>query len=189
MPHQRFQFGEVDSKAKEQLVELAMEFRTIFNNQSDVPPAAKVDPIHCDPARPVDRVYTKPYRRSLDDKKFLTDTMKHLVEKGLYVPSEAPHSSEFTVVPKPNGKKRLCNSLKMVNEQYDLFMIPLPTIPEITEQMAGSKYFSSIDLLASFLQCPISKELSERMTMNTPLGPMRPTRLVYGWKNSPGYFC
>jgi hypothetical protein len=90
---------------------------------------------------------------------------------------------------KSNGKKRLCNDLRRINESFDLFMIPLPTLPEVFDTLAGSKYYSTIDMCAAFSQIPITQRLSEYLTMTTPFGNFRPTRLVFGWKNSPGYFA
>jgi hypothetical protein len=57
------------------------------------------------------------------------------------------------------------------------------------EKMAGAQYWSSCDLCAAFTQIPISKRLSEAFTMSTAShGLVRPTRLIFGWISSPGYF-
>jgi hypothetical protein len=72
----------------------------------------------------------------------------------MYVRSDACYASNFTMAMKSNGKKRLCNDLRRINESFDLFMIPLTTLPEVFDTLAGSKCYSTIDMCAAFSQIP-----------------------------------
>ncbi|XP_039451060.1 uncharacterized protein K02A2.6-like [Culex pipiens pallens] len=65
---------------------------------------------------------------------------------------------------------------------------PLPTPDDIFAKLAGSKFFSVIDLLDAYLQMEVEEESQKLLTMNTHKGLFKVKRLPSGVKSAPGAF-
>jgi hypothetical protein len=66
--------------------------------------------------------------------------------------------SNMVVVPKAAGGVRICCDLTEVNEAVVADRYPLPTIEDLSRDMAGSRYFSKLDLKWGYLQVPLDSE-------------------------------
>jgi hypothetical protein len=146
---------------------MARQHSKLFPEKMDCPPAAKVKPVDCAPARVMPKVHSRAYRLGKKQQEYAEKQIEYFLANGMYVRSEAAESSQFMVAPKLGGQMRLCNDLRRKNLEYDLVRTQLPTMPEIMEKMAGAQYWSSCNLCAAFTQLPISKRLSEAFTMST----------------------
>ncbi len=56
----------------------------------------------------------------------------------------------MVVVPKPNGKVRICVDLTNLNQSVQRERHPLPAIDQILAQLAGAKVFSTLDANSGF---------------------------------------
>ncbi|XP_038106552.1 uncharacterized protein K02A2.6-like [Culex quinquefasciatus] len=65
---------------------------------------------------------------------------------------------------------------------------PLPTPDDIFAKLAGSKFFSVIDLSDAYLQMEVEEESQKLLTMNTHKGLFKVKRLPPGVKPAPGAF-
>lgn len=59
---------------------------------------------------------------------------------------------------------------------------PLPAINELVANMSGGQKFSKIDVQQTYLHLEIHPDDREYLTLNTPVGLLQPTRLMYGRK-------
>jgi hypothetical protein len=69
----------------------------------------------------------------------------------------------MVVVPKPNGKVRICVDLTNLNQSVQRERHPLPAIDQILAQLAGAKVFSTLDANSGFWQIPLDPESAKLM--------------------------
>lgn len=85
------------------------------------------------------------------------EELKALEEQGIIEAVKGPSAwvSRMVVVPKADGGVRICQDLRDLNA----FVIPekqqIPTLEEITEEMADAKLFSELDIRKAFYQIPV----------------------------------
>ena len=94
----------------------------------------------------------------------------------------------MVVVPKPNGKIRICVDLSRLNENVKRENFPLPSIDQSLGLLSGAKYFSKIDLNFGFWQTKLSDDSKLLTTFITPFGRFAFNRLVMGLSSSSEYF-
>ena len=96
--------------------------------------------------------------------------------------------SGMVVVPKSNGKVRICVDLTKLNESVHRERHPLPAVDQVLAQLAGAKVMSKLDANAGFWQIPLSEESSRLTTFITPFGRYRFHRLPFGISSAPEHF-
>ena len=80
----------------------------------------------------------------------------------------------MVVVPKKNGKVRICVGLKHLNESVLRDWVhPLPKVDETLAQLSGAKIFSKLDANSGFWQIPLDKPSRLLTTFITPFGRYR----------------
>ena len=79
----------------------------------------------------------------------------------------------MVVVPKPNGKIRICVDLSRLNDSVKRENFPLPRIDQSLGLLAGAKWFCKIDLNLGFWQTRLSDESKLLTTFVTPLVGLR----------------
>lgn len=93
-------------------------------------------------ARPIHPRDTEAVRQHLRD----------LLEVGVIRESESSFSSPIFVVRKKNGDIRLCVDYRKLNTQTVKDAYPLPNLEESLSALAGSKWFSVLDLKSGYYQ-------------------------------------
>nr|XP_049586080.1 uncharacterized protein K02A2.6-like [Syngnathus scovelli]XP_049586090.1 uncharacterized protein K02A2.6-like [Syngnathus scovelli]XP_049586092.1 uncharacterized protein K02A2.6-like [Syngnathus scovelli]XP_049586103.1 uncharacterized protein K02A2.6-like [Syngnathus scovelli] len=94
----------------------------------------------------------------------------------------------MVVVPKPNGKVRICSDLTELNKSVQRERHPLPAVEQTLGQLAGAKVFSKLDANSGFWQVPLSKGSSLLTTFITPFGRFCYNRLCFGISSAPEHF-
>ena len=98
-------------------------------------------------------------------------------------------ASPIVVVPKPNGKIRLCVDFKVsVNKVLDVAQYPLPRPEDLFTSLSGGKQFTKLDLSQAYLQLRVNKGSKHYLTINTHKGLYRFTRLPFGIASAPAIF-
>ncbi|KAK9729945.1 RNase H-like domain found in reverse transcriptase [Popillia japonica] len=89
-------------------------------------------------------------------------------------------------VVKAKGAIRICGDYKpTLNPNLVVDDHPLPTINEFFTNMSGGQKFSKIDVQQAYLHLEIHSDDREYLTLNTPIGLLQPTRLMYGVASAP----
>jgi len=94
----------------------------------------------------------------------------------------------LVVVPKANGKVRLCVDLTKLNESVRRERHPIPAVEPTLAQLAGATVFSKLDANSGFWQIPLSKESAILTTFISPFGRFCFKRLPFGITSAPEHF-
>lgn len=94
----------------------------------------------------------------------------------------------MVVVPKPNGKVRICVDLTKLNESVEREKHPLPAVDQTLAQLTGAKLFSKLDANSGFWQVELSEESALLTTFISPFGRYNFRRLPFGISSAPEHF-
>lgn len=86
----------------------------------------------------------------------------------------------IVIAKKPEGAIRICldpqNLNKIIRREY----FQIPTVEEISKQMAGTNVFNTLDANQGFYQINLMAESSKMCTLCTPMGRYRFLRMPFG---------
>ena len=99
---------------------------------------------------PVRRI--SPHRR--DEVRMLLNEM---LEKEVVEPSTSPWASAIVLVQKKDGSTRFCVDFRKLNDVTRKDAYPLTRIETTLDTLAGSKWFSTLDLLSGYWQVQIEE--------------------------------
>ena len=116
--------------------------------------------------------------------------LERQIQQGLWEPvKQSKWAAPLVVAPKPGGKIRLCGDYRLtVNRVAKGDQYPLPRVEELLTGLVGSTVFSKIDLKSAYNQLVLDEDSREILTVNTPRGLLRPTRLSFGYASAPSLF-
>ena len=92
------------------------------------------------------------------------------------------------VVPKSNGKKRMCVDFTDLNRACPKDPFPLPRIDQIVDSTAGCDLLCFLDAFSGYHQIRMAAEDEEMTAFITPLGCHCYTRMPFGLKNAGATF-
>ena len=115
-------------------------------------------------------------------KKQLKHTLDLNVKSGVLCKVDQPTDwvNNLVVVEKCNGSLRLCLDPKDLNKAIKREHYKIPTIQEISSELAGKKVFSTLNLKDGYWQIELDRESSLLCTLATPFGRYRFTRMPFG---------
>ena len=76
----------------------------------------------------------------------------------------------MVVVPKPNGKVRICIDPRDLYKAVSKEHYPMKTIEDILLEIPEAKVFSKLDAVSGYWQIKLCSESQKLCTFNTPLG-------------------
>ena len=115
--------------------------------------------------------------------------LRHLKEGGIIRESSSPYASAVVLVRKRNGALRMCVDFRQLNQRTVKDNYALPRIEEMIDHMAGSKYFSSLDLRSGYYQVEMEEEHKPRTAFTVgPWGFWEFERMPFGLTNAPATF-
>ena len=102
----------------------------------------------------------------------LKETLEELVQQDILAPVTEPTEwiSLMVIMPKKEGKLRICLDPKDLNQAIQREHYPLPTIDEIATRLHGAKVFTVLDVRQGFWHVPLDEKSSLLTTFNTPFG-------------------
>ncbi|XP_048577104.1 uncharacterized protein K02A2.6-like [Nematostella vectensis] len=120
----------------------------------------------------------------------LKKTLNDLVDKEIIAPVTTPTSwiSSMVVVPKKDGKLRICLDPKDLNKAIQRENYPLPTIEEVATRLHGAKVFTLLDVRNGFWHVQLEEESTYLTTFHTPFGRYRWKRMPFGISSAPEVF-
>lgn len=100
-----------------------------------------------------------------------------IIEK-ITEPTEFVHP--IVIVNKPSGDIRICLDPQNLNMSLQREHYKLPTFEELTNDLAGSQYFTVLDANKGFWQIELTEKAAKLTTFGTPFGRYKFLRLPFG---------
>jgi hypothetical protein len=80
------------------------------------------------------------------------------LEKGVIIPNTSPCGSPIIMVPKKDGRWRMCIDYRSLNKITIKNIYPFPRIYEFLYQLQQDKFFTKVDLKSGYHQVRIKEE-------------------------------
>ena len=104
-------------------------------------------------------------------REIVKEEIRKLLEAGfIYPTSESEWVSPLVIVPKKNGKWRVCVDNRELNKATQKYHFPLPFIDQVLDTLFEKKFFSFLDGFSRYNQIQISPEYQDKTTSTCPLG-------------------
>ena len=106
----------------------------------------------------------------------------------IYPISDSQWVSPLVIVPKKNGKWRICVDYRQLNKATLKDYFPLPFIDQVLDTLAGKSSFSFLDGFSGYNQIRIASEDQDKTTFTCPWGTYAYIVLPFGLCNAPATF-
>jgi exodeoxyribonuclease III len=143
----------------------------------------------------IGKVNTPPFvrpgtRHGKPQRDLMRKMTEELLKDGKVRPSESPWSSPILLVPKQGtSEPRVVQDFRHLNEHTEMYAYQLPAIPELLDTLAGSQWYSTIDLRSAFHLVPLHDDDIPKTAFSVPdFGHFEWTVLCMGLKNSSAIF-
>ena len=116
--------------------------------------------------------------------------LESLEAAGIISPvSHSDWAAPIVPVMKQNGKIHTCGDYRItINHAIKADSYPLPRMEDLFSALAGSKYFSKLDISQAYLQLPLDENSKQYVTVNTHRGLFKYNRLPFGVSAAPAIF-
>ena len=125
---------------------------------------------------------------SLEEQKEVSEFFDEQLAKGYICPSKSEQTSPVFFMPKKNGRKRIVQDYRYLNEHMVRNNYPLPLISQLVNKLKGSQYFTKIDLRWGYNNVQIKEGNEWKATFVCHRGSYKPTVMFFGLCNSPAMF-
>lgn len=130
-----------------------------------------------------------PRRVPLFKREILDQEIGKLLDQGIIEKSSSPWSSQLVLVQKKDKSWRVCVDYRRLNAKTIKDAYPIPRIDDNLDALAGSVWFSSLDLNMAYHQVPMSNEDKEKTAFATPRGGLYQYNVMpFGLCNAPATF-
>ena len=114
--------------------------------------------------------------------------MQDLLARGIIKPAHGAWSSPVVLVRKKDQSWRFCVDYRKLNAVTLQDAYPLPRIDESLDALAGSKYFSTLDLTSGYWQVLLDADGQEKSAFTTRSGLWKWKVLPFGLTSAPATF-
>jgi len=135
-------------------------------------------------------VCSKPYKFNAVRMSQMNNTFDRLEKNGLIIKGHSPYATPCLLVPKGDGRIRLVMDFRKLNAQCQNSNQPVPRIDTLMQLIADAKpkIFSTCDISNAFHSLQLGPQAMIQASVVTPTCQYLPTRLIFGYKNSPALF-
>nr|KAG5685189.1 hypothetical protein BaRGS_019900 [Batillaria attramentaria] len=115
--------------------------------------------------------------------------LQQLLASGIIRPSHSPWASNVVLARKKDGSLRMCIDFRQLNNRTVKDSYALPRVEEILDCLAGSQYFTVLDMKSGYYQVEIEEHHKQRTAFTVgPLGFFEYNRLPFGLCNAPATY-
>lgn len=139
----------------------------------------------------------RPYRLPIYKRKEVEDQIADMLDQGIITPSNSPWAAPIVLVKKKQTQAqiqkqevsyRFCVDYRKLNEVTRSDAYPLPRIDDTIDALAGSQYFSTLDLASGYHQMGLSERAKDKTSFTTGQGLYRFEVLPFGLSGAPSSF-
>ena len=129
--------------------------------------------------------YVPRYRKPPQQEEEIERQVDELLKKGKLQESTSAFGHNPVLVPKKDGRWRLCVNFKPLNKITVKQKFPMPRVDELLDRLQGSAVYSSIDFTDAFLQIPIHPADRHKTAFHTRTRKLEYTCMPFGLVNAP----
>lgn len=150
----------LDKSSARRLEELLHEYKDLFSDRPGLTPLYKHEIKMIDSTPFFKKSYPVPFalREAVEEK------LADMVEMKIIERTSSAFSNPITVVKKKDGTIRICLDARVLNEKMVADHEGPKPIDEMLQQFHGQKYLTSIDLVSSFWQIPLTDDSKKYTT-------------------------
>jgi len=130
----------------------------------------------------------KVYLLSREKREKVREFVKEQLRKGYIRPSKLPQMAPVFFVGKKDGKKRIVQDYRYLNEWTVKNNYPLPLISDVLENIDTKKVFTKMDLRWGYNNVRIKEGDEWKAAFMTPKGSFEPMVMFFWLTNSPATF-
>jgi hypothetical protein len=165
------------------------KFQPLFTDALERGCAAKVEPHSIVLEEGITAKAVRPYRLDYHRRVALDAEVKTMFDKGIIVDSKSSWSAGVVMVPKSNGKWRLCIDFRELNKVTVADKYYPPRMEDLIDGFHGAVIFSTLDLLSGFWQVPLDEASRPLTAFSIPGGGhYEYTMMPFGLINAPSTF-
>ena len=116
------------------------------------------------------------------------ENIQVMIDNNIIEPSNSPWASPIVLVRKKDGSIRFCIDFRRLNSVTRKDAYPLPRIDDTLESLAGTVYFSTIDLAAGYWQVAMAEEDKQKTGFVSHRGLFQFKVMPFGLCNAPQTF-
>ncbi|MEN7973501.1 MAG: reverse transcriptase domain-containing protein [Verrucomicrobiota bacterium] len=116
------------------------------------------------------------------------ELLAEMLEDKVIQRSNSPWASPVVLVRKKDGSQRFCVDYRKLNAVTRKDSYPLPRIDQTLESVAGSTWFTTLDLKSSYWQVAMDPRDVDKTAFVTPQGLFEFRAMAFGLVNAPATF-
>ena len=178
----------LDENEKNQFKSLLIKYQSVFAKSSDDLGFSDKVEHHIDTqgAKPI----KDPVRRLPRAKQEIErEEVRKMLQKGVIEPFVSPWSSNIVLVTKKDGSTRFCVDYRNLNAVTKKDSYPLPSVSQCLDALAGSVYFSCMDINQGYWQIGVAPEDREKTAFATSMGLYQFIKMPFGLVAATSDFC
>ncbi|CAI5640726.1 unnamed protein product [Oreochromis niloticus] len=130
----------------------------------------------------------RPHRLPLAKRQAAEELIKEMAANGVIEPSDNPWAAPVVMVRKKTGGWRPCVDYRRLNAVTRKDSYPLPRIDDALDYIAGSSWFSSLDLRSGYWQVELAAEARPKTAFTIGQGLWQFRVMPFGLCNAPATF-
>ena len=178
----------LSQEQKQRVLNFLSQWQSVFSQgPNDIGRTNLVEhEIHLETEQPFKEPYRKIPPALLQE---VREHLKEMLEIGAIRESNSPFSSNIVLVRKKDGSIRFCIDYRKLNQRTIKDAYAIPRIDDTLHLLAGSKYFSTLDLKSGYWQVELKEDDKAKTAFQAwPLGFFECNRMPFGLCNAPATF-